>query len=166
MPYAAPVLAERAHVAQRAQRPRSAGRSGEAGARTLGDAVAAQLRSVNVDPTTVEWDAWRREDGRWTLTGAFSGPGRDRARPTFAFDVRGNFVILDDDDARWLVGEQVSRPAPPAAEQDEPAASRDDLRRPAGAGCPPSRRTSCRWARTPSSWSTTTSRPTPSPPWT
>jgi hypothetical protein len=124
MPYAAPVLAERAHVAERAQRSSVRRRSGEAGARTLGDAVAAQLRTVSVDPTTVEWDSWRREDGRWTLTGEFSCPGRS-GTATFAFDVRGNFVTLEDDDARWLVGEQVSQPVPPADEA--PAPSHDDL---------------------------------------
>ena len=73
MAFAAPVLAERAHVG----RPRAAllrapplRRPGSvSGARTLGEAVAGHLRAVNVDPDAVEWDAWRREDGRWTLTG-------------------------------------------------------------------------------------------------
>jgi hypothetical protein len=124
MAFAAPVLAERAHVAQRAQLSSVRRRSGETGARTLGEAVAAQLRSVNVDPGAVEWDSWRREDGRWTLTGAFSAPGRT-GTATFAFDVRGNFVTLEDDHARWLVGEQVTRPA--AGPSPSVAASRDDL---------------------------------------
>src|SRR3954447_26670611 len=74
MPYAAPVLAEREHIAQRAQRAsirRSAAAGGSpatAGNRTLGDAVAGHLRAQNVDPGGVEWDAWRREDSRWALT--------------------------------------------------------------------------------------------------
>ena len=82
MPYAAPVLAERAHVAQRAQRvldPPPPGEGAAAGARTLGDAVGGHLRARNVDPETVAWDAWRREDGRWTLTGRYSTSGRDGA---------------------------------------------------------------------------------------
>jgi hypothetical protein len=124
MPFAAPVLAERAHVAQRAQASSVRRRSGETGARTLGEAVAAQLRSINVDPSAVEWDAWRREDGRWTLTGAFTAPQRT-GTATFAFDVRGSFVTVEDDHARWLVGEQVTK-APPA-EADPQAPSRDDL---------------------------------------
>ena len=56
MPYAAPVLAERAHVAQRAQRASIRRRptdSGGVGARTLGDAVGAHLRGRNVDPDRV-----------------------------------------------------------------------------------------------------------------
>ncbi|WP_457208173.1 septation protein SepH [Nocardioides sp. P5_C9_2] len=130
MPFAAPVLAERAHVAQRAQLSSVRRRSGETGARTLGEAVAAQMRAVKVDPSAVEWDAWRREDGRWTLTGEVTTPGRT-GTATFAFDVRGNFVTLEDDDARWLVGEQPTTPAPAAPSAAAPAedgsTSRDDL---------------------------------------
>lgn len=109
MPYAAPVLAERAHVAERAQlssvrRRATEGTGSLGGGRTLRDAVAHQLRSENVDPQSVEWDAFRREDGRWTLTGLFETSGRSGAG-TFTFDMRGNYVTLEDEDARWLVGD-------------------------------------------------------------
>jgi hypothetical protein len=105
MPFAAPVLAEREHVAQRAQRAsirRPAGTP--AGSRTLGDAVSGHLRGRNVDPGGVDWDAWRREDGRWTLTAAYSAGGRD-GEAAFTFDPPGNYVSADDDDARWLIGD-------------------------------------------------------------
>ena len=107
MPYATPVLAERAHVAQRAQRASLRRRptdGGGAGARTLGEAVGTHLRGRNVDPDTVSWDAWRREDGRWTLTGAYSTGDRVGAAH-FSFDAPGNYVVADDDDAHWLLGE-------------------------------------------------------------
>ncbi|GGD19476.1 septation protein SepH [Nocardioides daphniae] len=129
MPYAAPVLAERAHVAERAQRSSIRRRASEGsgslgGARTLQDAVAHQLRSHNVDPESVEWDAFRREDGKWTLRGLFeSGPRCGVA--TFTFDMPGNYVTLDDDDARWLVGD--ARPAAPVA--PDPVAEAPGLRR-------------------------------------
>jgi hypothetical protein len=125
MAFAAPVMAERAHVADRAQRSSVRRKSGESGARTLGEAVAAQLRGANVDPTTVEWDAWRREDGRWTLTGTYAA-GKRKGTATFSYDTRGNFVTLDDDDARWLVGEAVGRPESAAAAA---APARNDLER-------------------------------------
>ncbi|GAA5149905.1 septation protein SepH [Nocardioides marinquilinus] len=122
MPFVGPVLAERQHIADRAQRStlrRPAGESGGSGAagRTLGDAVSAHLRALDVDPDTVEWDAWRREDGRWVLAADFTAPGRSGSG-RFTFDPPGNYVVLDDDDARWLVGEAVASPGP----------SRDDLR--------------------------------------
>lgn len=109
MPYASPVLAERAHVADRAQRSSVRRRSGEPGARTLGEAVAAHLREANVDPGTVEWDAWRREDGRWTLTATFTTPQRT-GTATFSFDAPGNYVVADDEAAKWLVGEATEKP--------------------------------------------------------
>jgi hypothetical protein len=131
MPYAAPVLAERAHVAQRAQRAsirRPPGDSQTAGSgRTLGEAVGRHLRGRNVDPESVTWDAWRREDGRWTLTGAYAASGRVGAAH-FSFDAPGNYVVADDDEAHWLLGEvpdatEDAGPEPSAAA----TASRDDL---------------------------------------
>jgi hypothetical protein len=125
MPFAAPVLAEREHVAQRAQRasirrPASSG-AAATGSRTLGDAVAGHLRAQNVDPGAVDWDAWRREDGRWTLTAHFRSEARE-GQAAFTFDAPGNYVSADDDEARWLIGDTVAGPAPQPA-----AATGDDL---------------------------------------
>ena len=123
MAFAAPVLAERQHVAERAQRSSVRRKPGEtSGARTLGDAVAGHLRSLNVDPDTVAWDARRREDGRWTLTGDYAA-GKHQGSATFIFDPPGNYVTVEDEDARWLLGEQV-------AETQRPA--RDDLKQARG----------------------------------
>ncbi len=126
MAFAAPVLAERQHVAERAQRSSVRRRSGESAAssaaRTLGDAVAGHLRSLNVDPDTVAWDASRREDGRWTLTGDYAA-GKHQGSATFIYDPPGNYVTVEDEDARWLVGEQVAASQRPA---------RDDLKQARG----------------------------------
>ena len=160
MPYAAPVLAEREHVAQRAQRasirrPASSG-AAPTGSRTLGDAVAAHLRAQNVDPGGVDWDAWRREDGRWTLTAVFRSEARE-AEAAFTFDAPGNYVSAEDDDARWLIGDTVAGPAP-----QRPVAGDDRLPttwpRPGGVGWPPYPPTSSRSATTPSTWSATSAR--------
>ncbi|MBI2243634.1 MAG: DUF3071 domain-containing protein [Nocardioides sp.] len=115
MAFAAPVLAERQHVAERAQRSsvrRTDGGHAASGARTLGDAAASHLRSANVDPETVEWDAWRREDGRWSLTASYSSPERS-GTAELTFDAPGNYVTLDNEDARWLVGEAVANAPEP-----------------------------------------------------
>jgi hypothetical protein len=119
MPYAAPVLAEREHVAQRALRASIRRPAGEpAGtSRTLGESVSSRLRGMNVDPDTVIWDAWRREDGRWTLTASFSAGGQD-GLAQLTYDQPGNFVLLDNDEARWLVGDQIDAPGDPEAPQD------------------------------------------------
>src|SRR3954468_14002713 len=122
MPYAAPVLAEREHVAERAQRSSIRRPAGEAphGARTLVDAVTGHLHARNVDPEVVAWDAWRREDGRWALTGRFSVQGRD-GLAELTFDQPVNFVVLDNADARWLVGDL---PDPAAEPEPDPGVRR------------------------------------------
>jgi hypothetical protein len=124
MPYAEPVLAERAHVAQRALRASVRRRPAESGAtaasRTLGDAVGGHLRSRNVDPDTVSWDAWRREDGRWTLAASFTTAGRVGAAH-FSFDTPGNYVVADDEDAHWLLGEIADETSQSQVLLDDPA---------------------------------------------
>ncbi|MFT3872025.1 MAG: septation protein SepH [Nocardioides sp.] len=109
MPFAAPVLAERAHVAERAQRASVRRKSSEAGARTLGEATETALREHNVNADAVDWDSWKRADGRWTLTAVYACAART-GTATFAFDGPGNFVVAEDDDARWLVGELPDAP--------------------------------------------------------
>jgi hypothetical protein len=124
LPFANPVLAERVHVTQRAQRSSVRRKTGDVGVRTLGDAVAAQLRALNVDPGTVQWDAWRREDGRWQLTATYAA-GRRKGTAHFAFDAPGNFVLTENDEARWLVGDGSAEPAgAPEPTREE----RDDLK--------------------------------------
>ncbi|MDP3890419.1 septation protein SepH [Nocardioides sp.] len=118
MPFAGPVLAERAHVAERAQRSSVRRKAGDAGARTLGEAVAAQVQPLGVSPDTVSWDAWRREDGRWALTAAYSVNKR-RGTAQFTFDAPGNYVTMDNDDAKWLVGESGGAGTAAAAERDD-----------------------------------------------
>jgi len=119
MAFAAPVLAERQHVADRAQRSsvrrKSADTGAAGGARTLGDVVSHHLRSLNVDPDSVRWDAWRREDGRWALTGDYASSKR-RGSAHFTYDAPGNYVTADNEDARWLLGDAV--PAAPAPRDD------------------------------------------------
>lgn len=106
--FANPVLAERAHQADRARRASLRRPAGGEGARTLGEAVGQHLHGMNLTEDSVEWDAWRREDGRWTLTGTFSTPKR-KGTATFFFDAPGNYVVADDEAAKWLVGEAVEK---------------------------------------------------------
>ncbi len=121
------MLAEREHVARRAQRASirrrpTEGTSTGSSARTLGDAVGSHLRGRNVDPDTVSWDAWRREDGRWTLTGSYTTAGRVGAAH-FSFDGPGNYVVADDDDAHWLLGEVDDAPETEGAEAPDDLSS-------------------------------------------
>ena len=105
MGYATPVLAERAHIARSAQKASVRRKAGDRTPQLLGDAVAERLHARNVDPEAVEWDAWRRDDGRWTLVADYRS-GESPRHAEFVFDAPGRYVVADDDEARWLVGEQ------------------------------------------------------------
>ena len=67
MAFAAPVLAERAHVRRRPSARRCVAWPATPRRELAAPSVTRRrhLRGQNVDPGGVEWDAWRREDGRW-----------------------------------------------------------------------------------------------------
>ena len=106
MAFAGPVLAERAHVAQSALKGSVRRRSGEsttAGA-TLGEAAELFFGDHSLHDEDVEWDAWRRPDGRWALVATYAVGGRERAAE-FTHDQPGRYVVAENDDARILTGE-------------------------------------------------------------
>lgn len=83
--YEGPVLAEREYVAQQARKVEVAAPSpghdvyrsafGDNPA-TLDDMVAHRLSAHGIDPASVEWDSWRRQDGTWTVSASFEAkPG-------------------------------------------------------------------------------------------
>ncbi|MFF2317054.1 septation protein SepH [Arthrobacter sp. NPDC058097] len=83
--YEGPVLAERAYIAQQAQKVEVASPApghdvyrsafGDNPA-TLGDMVAHRLTAHGIHSTTLEWDSWRRPDGTWTVVAKFeAAPG-------------------------------------------------------------------------------------------
>lgn len=103
MTYAAPVLSERAHVATQARR--SVLRRSEAtGPRALAEAVADRLHQRGVSASAVAWDAWRRDDGKWTISAAYTSGDHERTA-LFVFDPLARVVVAGDDEARWLAGE-------------------------------------------------------------
>jgi hypothetical protein len=105
MPFASPVLAERAHVAQNALKASLRRRTAEAAApRTLGEAAELYFSEHSLHDEDVEWDAWRRPDGRWALVASYAADGRPR-RAEFTHDQPGRYVVAENDDARLLTGE-------------------------------------------------------------
>jgi hypothetical protein len=127
MGFATPVLAERAHVASTALKAsvrRRSGESSSAGA-TLGEAAELFFSDHGLHEQDVEWDAWRRPDGRWALVAAYAVGGRPRTAE-FTHDLPGRYVVAENDEARILTGE-VSEP---------------ESRQPAGGRTAPSRRLS------------------------
>jgi hypothetical protein len=77
--------------------------------------VLDRLRGKGVAEDSVEWDAWRRDDGRWTVQVSYHLDGRDRVAQ-WSYDAGAHSAVALDDDARALTG---LRAAAPAAEEDD-----------------------------------------------
>jgi hypothetical protein len=70
--YEGPVLAEREYVAGQARKVQiRRGALAAAITPTLGDLVDERLRRREVDPRATSWDAWRADDGSWTVVITF-----------------------------------------------------------------------------------------------
>jgi hypothetical protein len=124
MGYAVPVLAERQHVAEVAQRSPVRRRGSEGTVRRLDDMVRERLGTRNVPTDSVDWDSWRRDDGRWSLQLTYRSGERTRTA-MFVYDATGRYSVADDDEARWLTGEkQLTRKGP------QPRAGGSSERRP------------------------------------
>jgi hypothetical protein len=63
--------------------------------------VAERLKGRGVDVTGVNWDAWRAEDGPWTVVLTFPAGERQR-QASWSFDLADRTVSAVDDEARWL----------------------------------------------------------------
>jgi len=106
--YEGPVLAERAHVSGLARRA-PFGRG--AGAGSLEEVVVSRLTARAVDPEGARWDAWREDDGGWTVQVEFVAGGRGRLA-RWAFDPSSRALSASDDEARWLSEEEPAEPGP------------------------------------------------------
>jgi hypothetical protein len=110
-PFAAPVLAERAHVVGMAIAGTVRRRGEAASVRGLKGTVATRLLQRGLDFDDVEWDAWKRPDARWVLQAAYESGSRHHVA-TFLFDIAGRFSIAEDDEARWLIEESTPAHGP------------------------------------------------------
>lgn len=95
--YAEPLLAERAYIAERAL-----GVEVRKGV-TLKASAEDVLAGDGVDPESVEWDAYRREDGKWLVTARYAR-GKGTAHATWTFDNAGSNLHALDETARHLMG--------------------------------------------------------------
>lgn len=112
MRFAGPVLAEREHVAAQARDTelRTAGTSA-----TLSDSVISALEGGGVDAGTLEWDAWRREDGTWSVLASWEPRHSVAGGATAALWIYDNAVrtlSADDTASAWLLGERATEEVP------------------------------------------------------
>jgi hypothetical protein len=119
--FAAPVLAEREHLALLAISSPVRRRGETSAHRNLRVTVAERLLKRGVDIDGIAWDAYRLEDGRWAVTADYRLEDSDR-HATFTFDQRGRFSVAGDDEARWLIGEEPPAVARPGRRRPQDAA--------------------------------------------
>lgn len=95
--FATPILAEREYMCEQARKT-TVRREHAPSAIALGQALA-QTGTV---ADSAQWDSWRREDGRWTVTML---PAGSDCPATFLFDVQSRYVLAGDARARELIGD-------------------------------------------------------------
>ena len=124
-PFAAPVLAEREHVAGTALQCPVRRRGESSSARSLRATVEENLLEQGVDAEAVAWDAWREEDRSWTVQGTWSQE-EEQHGALFKFDQKARFSLARNDDARRLIGEALPGEVRPRDVDAEPTIDLND----------------------------------------
>lgn len=135
--FAAPVLAERDHIAGQARNASLRQQGTPVAHQTLGDVLAQRLAERGADPESIAWDSFKMDDGRWAVSAEYRIQDAHR-HAVFYYDVRGRFAVAGNDEAQWVSGERSVGPSPgggsPAgadASDDEPTvrlvAAEDEL---------------------------------------
>ena len=106
--FAAPMLAEREHIIYLALETEL--RRDFANDISLSQAVADRLTPLGVERSSVNWQGWRREDGRWIIEANFV-LGREQRSGHWAFDPKTSSLIADDDEGTWLIDPDAAEPA-------------------------------------------------------
>ncbi|BBU21396.1 septation protein SepH [Mycobacterium xenopi] len=113
--FAHPVLLERARAAELATTAHPVLADGPAVA-TLRETVSAALAARGLDPDSTSWDAWRSDDGRWTVQLAWKAGRSDNvAHFRFSPGAHGGTVTAIDDAASELIDPDFDRPLRPVA---------------------------------------------------
>jgi hypothetical protein len=107
--FANPVLLERARAAELATAAHPILADGPA-VLTLLETVTSAMISRGLDPDATNWDAWRNEDGRWTVQLAWTaGRSDNTAHFRFTPGSHGGTVTAFDERAAELIDPNFSR---------------------------------------------------------
>jgi hypothetical protein len=113
--FAHPVLLERSRAAELATAAHPVLADGPS-VLTLMETVTTALIARGLDPDATNWDAWRNEDGRWTVQLAWkAGLSDNTAHFRFSPGAHGGTVTAFDDAACELIDPDFARPLRPVA---------------------------------------------------
>lgn len=108
--FAHPVLLERSRAAELATAAHPVLADGPS-VLTLLETVTTALIARGLDPDSVCWDAWRNEDGRWTVQLSWqAGHSQNAAHFRFTPGAHGGTVTAFDDAAAELIDPDFARP--------------------------------------------------------
>lgn len=108
--FAHPVLLERSRAAELATAAHPVLADGPS-VLTLLETVTSALIARGLDPEDTNWDAWRNEDGRWTVQLAWkAGLSDNAAHFRYAPGAHGGTVTAFDEAAAELIDPNYSRP--------------------------------------------------------
>ncbi len=122
MRFAYAVIEERSRVADEARRAR-ARRDGDGNLVPFGETVDARFTAASIEPQSVEWDSFRRPDGSWVVSAAWTTDGTERIAH-WAFSLTARTVLPLDQVSSDLLSDRPLRPVVrmvPDAAQDAPA---------------------------------------------
>src|ERR1700712_1184142 len=109
--FAHPVLLERSRAAELATAAHPVLADGPA-VLTLLETITTALVARGLDPDATSWDAWRNEDGRWTVQLAWKAGRSDNvAHFRFTPGAHGGTATAFDDAAAELIDPDFDRPA-------------------------------------------------------
>jgi Protein of unknown function (DUF3071) len=113
--FANPVLLERSRAAELATAAHPVLADGPS-VLTLLETVTSALVARGLDPEATNWDAWRNEDGRWTVKmGWKAGMSDNVAHFRYTPGAHGGTVTAFDDAACELIDPDFARPLRPLA---------------------------------------------------
>ena len=113
--FAHPVLLERSRAAELATAAHPVLADGPA-VLTLLETITSALITRGLDPDSTNWDAWRNEDGRWTVQLSWqAGLSDNVAHFRFTPGAHGGTVTAFDDAACELIDPDFARPLRPVA---------------------------------------------------
>jgi hypothetical protein len=113
--FAHPVVLERSRAAELATAAHPVLADGPA-VLTLLETVTAALVARGLDPDSTTWDAWKNEDGRWTVQLIWlAGRSENRAHFRYTPGAHGGTATALDDGASELIDQNFDRPLRPLA---------------------------------------------------
>lgn len=113
--FAHPVLLERSRAAELATAAHPVLADGPS-VLTLLETITTALIARGLDPDATSWDAWRNEDGRWTVQLAWkAGLSDNKAHFRYTPGAHGGTATAFDDAACELIDPDFARPLRPVA---------------------------------------------------